>query len=256
MADLQKDLEKALARKEQAEKKKPVKSKPKILPKQKVEATSYLPALLIMLGLAIIYFLLKLLKNRTDNVQGAEGEYWVRKELEKLDPSEYHVVNNIYLPTRGDVSQTEIDHVVISNYGVFCIETKAIRGMVYGNGRDKQWVRFIKSQPFFFMNPCRQNYKHVQTLKEYIKKRNVFSIIVFTHATEVKVANTSEVVVGVENLIKRIMSFEKKIFINKEKEEIYNLLLRQNIDSNYTRSLHRKQVKRKKYQQFHGQYFE
>ena len=250
MADIQVEQEKARQRKAKAEKNKrakiKAKAKAKTLSQYRIKIITYMPVILIVVSFAIIYFLLKKFKIRLENIKIDEGEYLVRTELDKLDPNEYKVLNNIYLPTEGDVSQTEIDHVVVSNYGVFAIETKAHSGAIYGNAYDKKWVSYIRGDAFFFMNPCRQNYKHTQTLKKYIKKKCVFSIIVFTHATEVRVANTSEVVVGSQNLIDRIMSFQKKILIDREKEEIYNLLLAENIDSYQTRQRHRQQVNIKK----------
>lgn len=260
MAELEVQKEKALMRKALVDKNTPAKIKPKPLPKDKAKTKTYEAALPVIVGGAVIYFLLKALKQRiknvedsegyyfieseeiAENVKGNEGEHLVKLELNKLEPSEYKILNNIYLPTEGDISQTEIDHVVVSNYGVFCIETKAIGGAIYGNASDKKWVSYIHGKAFFFSNPCRQNYKHTQVLKKYINKKCVFSIIVFTHAPEVRVAKTSEVVVGTENLIARIMSFKKQVLIDTEKEEIYNLLLAQNIDSQQTRKLHIQQI--------------
>ncbi len=39
-----------------------------------------------------------------------------------LDPPKYKAINVLMLKTEGKTSQ--IDHVVVSNYGVFVIETK------------------------------------------------------------------------------------------------------------------------------------
>ncbi len=209
--------------------------------------------LAVGIAIVIIYHFLKSLispvvrASRVSLVSNI-GEYWVKEALEQLDPDEYKTLHDIFLPTTGDISQTQIDHVVISNYGVFCIETKSFNGKIYGNGNKSYWSQFLYGNEYLFMNPCRQNYKHTQAIKECIRKKCVFSIIVFTHVIEVKVANTSEVVVGVEDLIRKIMSFHKKILTDNEREEIYQLLLANNIDSPDIRQRHHTEVQMKKSQ--------
>ena len=56
-------------------------------------------------------------------------------------PSEYYVMDDVVLNTvRGT---TQIDHIVISKYGVFVIETKNYRGIIYGNDDSKKWNQNI-----------------------------------------------------------------------------------------------------------------
>lgn len=60
---------------------------------------------------------------------GNQGEQAVRDELEKLNPSQYAVINGPVIKM-GDVAK-EYDHLVIGRSGIFSIETKAF-GMSYG----------------------------------------------------------------------------------------------------------------------------
>ena len=90
-------------------------------------------------------------------VRGAFGETLLAGVLRRrLDASIYHVLNDVYLPL-DDGSTTQIDHVVVSPFGVFVIETKTYKGWIFGNPRDPK----RKSR---FQNPLRQNYLHVQRL--------------------------------------------------------------------------------------------
>ena len=97
-------------------------------------------------------------------VCGASGETLLAAVLRrKLDASLYHVLNDIYLPLE-DGSTTQIDHVVISPFGVFVIETKTYKGWIFGNPRDAQWTQVLHRRKSRFQNPLRQNYLHVQRL--------------------------------------------------------------------------------------------
>ena len=46
-------------------------------------------------------------------------------------PDEYHVMDDVMLKTTNGT--TQIDHIVVSKYGIFAIETKNYRGEIYGN---------------------------------------------------------------------------------------------------------------------------
>ena len=97
-------------------------------------------------------------------VCGAFGETLLAAVLRrKLDASIYHVLNDIYLPL-DDGSTTQIDHVVVSPFGVFVIETKTYKGWIFGNPRDAQWTQVLHRRKSRFQNPLRQNYLHVQRL--------------------------------------------------------------------------------------------
>ena len=97
-------------------------------------------------------------------MRGAFGETLLAGVLRRrLDASIYHVLNDIYLPL-DDGSTTQIDHVVVSPFGVFVIETKTYKGWIFGNPRDAQWTQALPKRKSRFQNPLRQNYLHVQRL--------------------------------------------------------------------------------------------
>src|SRR6476660_3920949 len=56
----------------------------------------------------------------------------VRAGLRKLDPSRYRHFNDLYLPHPDGHGTTQIDHVVVSPFGIFVIETKNFRGWIFG----------------------------------------------------------------------------------------------------------------------------
>ena len=57
--------------------------------------------------------------------KGAVGERRVARILNRLPKTEYKVLHDVMLSVPNDCT-TQIDHVIISMYGIFVIETKNI----------------------------------------------------------------------------------------------------------------------------------
>ena len=51
----------------------------------------------------------------------------------------YRQLNDVTLGLQ-DGTTTQIDHLVISVYGVFVIETKNMSGWIYGDSKDAKWT--------------------------------------------------------------------------------------------------------------------
>jgi len=54
---------------------------------------------------------------------------------------------------------------VVSNYGIFVIETKNYKGWIIGNEFDDYWTQVIFKRKEKLYNPIKQNYGHIQALK-------------------------------------------------------------------------------------------
>ena len=78
----------------------------------------------------------------------------------------YHKFKNVTLPTEYGSSQ--IDHIIVSKYGVFVVETKMMTGWIYGKQYDKEWTQKFPNKSFKFQNPLRQNYGHIKALQAFI----------------------------------------------------------------------------------------
>ena len=86
----------------------------------------------------------------------------------KLDKNVYHRLNGITLP-RADGGSTQIDHVIVSVYGIFVIETKNYKGWIYGSEKQRQWTQaFPNGCKYKFQNPLHQNYLHIKTLADLL----------------------------------------------------------------------------------------
>ena len=106
----------------------------------------------------------------------------------------YHLMDNVTL--RHGQSTTQIDHVLISQYGIFVIETKGYKGWIYGNETDRKWTQVLYRAKFRFGNPIRQNAGHVAALRAlFTLDPNAFhSVVVFCGQPEFKTELPANVV--------------------------------------------------------------
>ena len=86
-------------------------------------------------------------RERAQELKGEEGELAVQSALiQNLPYEDYQTVNNVLIPN-GKGGLTQIDHVVVSSFGIFVVETKNWAGWVFGTGKDKNWtVTFRRSE--------------------------------------------------------------------------------------------------------------
>lgn len=103
-----------------------------------------------LIVLAVI-ILLVIRVNRS-RIKGSWGEYKVARQLKKLNPEEYKVINRLLFRTEDRSSQ--IDHVVVSRFGIYVIETKNFKGWIVC------WKSSIKECIFF--NACNLSKEFVQ----------------------------------------------------------------------------------------------
>lgn len=171
-------------------------------------------------------------------IKGYFGEKSVAFFLSGLDESKYKVINNIMLQVGNKT--TQIDHVVVSNYGIFVIETKNYKGWITGNEFDEYWKQTIYKRKEKLYNPIKQNYGHIQALKEVLGDLpdvNYISVIAFTTKADLKVTAKIDVVYTV-NLAKTIKKYANETITDSVKEQIYAKLISLNIESKENRIAH------------------
>lgn len=133
----------------------------------------------------------------------------------KLDRDVYHLIKNVTLPT--DDGTTQIDHIIISVFGVFVVETKNLRGWIYGSPKQKIWTQKIYRNTYRFQNPLHQNYKHTQTLQALLnlEDQQMYSVVVFIGHSTFKTAMPDNVVYGM-GYIHHIQSKTAKVLSPKQ----------------------------------------
>lgn len=125
-----------------------------------------------------LLFLKVLLQN--PKVKGRIGERAVRSVIGKdLDEETYIEFHDLIIPSRSGT--TQIDHIYVSIFGIFVIETKNYTGWIFGSEKQSKWTQVVYKQKHYFQNPLRQNYAHIKALSELLKlpEEKFHSMVVF-----------------------------------------------------------------------------
>jgi len=132
-----------------------------------------------------------------------------------LDKKKYQLLKNVTLRTADGT--TQIDHIIVSLYGVFVIETKNYKGWIFGSEDSKTWTQSIYGQKHTLQNPLHQNYKHVKIIQKLLKldEKQMFSVVVFVGESTFK-TDMPENVVYPLGLLKYIKSHTMAIFSQRE----------------------------------------
>jgi len=113
-------------------------------------------------------------------VKGRIGEFRTKKAHRLfLDSERYHIFNNIFFNIGS--RPTQIDHIIVSIYGIFVIETKYKNGWIFGSPDDKQWTLALRNKKIKFQNPLQQNRFHTKIVSKFlrIEHNKIFSVVVF-----------------------------------------------------------------------------
>lgn len=183
-----------------------------------------------------VTFILRLFYNK---IVGFFGEFWVKRELRKLN-NDYKIINDVMIRT-SDGRTHQIDHLVISKYGIFVIETKQYNGYLIGNDYDKKWQFKTYRKTYYINNPVHQNYGHIQALKEVLNIEEEKLIPIVCISSNAKLRINSNVVVRITKLLNKIKSYNNQIIYNED--ELHNQINNLNILDKKERKQHVKNAK-------------
>lgn len=131
-----------------------------------------------LLGLFALLIVVKILGSA--RFKGWHGERAVAKGLSRLDPATYRAFHDLYLLRPDGQGTTQLDHLIVSPFGIFVIETKNYRGWIFGSEKQRQWTQQIYRQKNRFQNPLHQNDLHVRALMDCLDlPREAFLPVVF-----------------------------------------------------------------------------
>lgn len=194
-------------------------------------------------------------------VSGAYGEFTIATVFKSLS-NEYHVMNDILLQqgvklrhyTPASIQRfgetpfkvikkngkyyevikksTQIDHLIVSPYGIFVIETKNHKGWVFGDINSKVWTQVLSGEAnwraygghdhYTFYNPVKQNMGHLQELSKQLKipMNYMAGMIVFTNP-EAYLGNINcNCCFTLDMLYTGICSYTNRIWTDKQTEKM------------------------------------
>jgi len=185
--------------------------------------SSMLQPLLWLVPALFVFFLFRILLQAPWGMSRSEYLGFIaERELARLLisklPDNYRHYHNLILKTaQGDL--TEIDHLLVSPYGIFVIEVKNYQGWIFGGEHHAHWLVQHYRRKNQFQNPLRQNYKHTEAVAYFfeidstIKTEKIFSIIAFSDRAEFKTAMPDNVmhIEDVCRYIEKISAFGRRI---------------------------------------------
>ena len=153
--------------------------------------------------------------------KGHLGEEIVKFKLSQLRPKElYKVLNDVYLPIEGG-GTTQIDHIVVSPFGVFVVETKNFSGWIFADGNSSTWTQVLGNTKNQFQNPIRQNYLHLRSIVDDLglPEHLLHGVVAFADDCEFK-TQRPEGVVYFNELNSYIAKFTERAIKDDDVEEI------------------------------------
>jgi hypothetical protein len=188
-----------------------------------------------------IWLLVLLLKWKLPFLIGKSGERFVSGKLLDLNRDQYRVIDDLMLPSLGSIDTTQIDHVIVSNFGVFCIETKSYSGWIFGNVHQQHWTQVIYRYKKKFYNPLRQNYAHIKAIEKVIgvafPQVPIHGFVAFPSAGKLQVSGTDNVGQA-RDIVAKIRAFSTLILSDSDRDKIFELLITANILDKEKRKTH------------------
>lgn len=191
----------------------------------------------------VLILLLSVYRVFRPQIKGYIGEKIIAFVLSRLDHNQYKVINDVMVETESGTSQ--IDHVIVSNYGIFVIETKNYTGWIFGDDNSRYWTQVIYKHKEKFYNPVRQNYGHVKALKEVLsdyQDLKYIPIVVFSINSDLKTKTDSHVVYSTR-LLRTIRLYDEIVVDGPMKEDIFQRILGLNIKDKAARTKHVADIK-------------
>jgi len=172
---------------------------------------------------------------------GEEGEYYVARQLRRLNDSKFFVINDLLFRKRNGFTN-QIDHLVVSPYGVFVIETKNIYGYIHGADKSKLWRSYWRDgRDLAFDNPVLQNEAHIMALEERLgvgRQIPYYSIIAFSPTADLQVNVSNADVIYWTQIRQLVRAYKEPVMSIEEARSLYEEIIALNITDPEVRSTH------------------
>lgn len=205
---------------------------------------------IIIICIFVLLVAFKIWMSSPKNI-GKFGEKRVARKLDWLS-KEYITLNDILLPT--SYGTTQIDHIVVSPYGIFVIETKNYKGWIFGHENSEEWKQSLLGKKRFWgwsseqhklRNPIRQNAAHARAVKAILKEVGdypIIPIVVFADSAELNITTPNHIVINWCNLRSAIKSYRTPCISPEDIQRIVSRISSANITTEGSRESHIRNV--------------
>jgi len=139
-----------------------------------------------------------------------------------LDSRTYRKFHNIILPSKNGT--TQIDHLLVSPYGLFIVETKNKKGWIFGSADQSEWTQILFKEKYFFQNPLRQTFRQKKVLSEFLNLNEslIYTVVYFVGDCTFKTPLPDNVInSGIGRYIKK---FKNYILSPQDVEHVIKIL--------------------------------
>lgn len=160
-----------------------------------------------------------------------------------LDKNVYLRYHDVIVPTANGT--TQVDHILVSPYGIFVIETKNMKGWIFGSEQQTKWTQSLYGKKYSFQNPLRQNFRHTKCLSEYLKIDPSYfhSVVFFIGECTFKTSMPANVLN--HGLSTHIQSYRNVLLSNEEIERITQEIQTLKYDPSLTKNVHLASLKQR-----------
>ena len=158
-----------------------------------------------------------------------------------LDANLYSKFHDVIIPSKNGT--TQIDHLLVSPYGVFIVETKNIKGWIFGSEEQPKWTQSLYRKTYSFQNPIRQTFRQKKVLSEFIEfdESVIHTVIYFVGDCKFKTQLPANVIQsGLGSYIKQ---YRNRIFSPEEIDRILKKLEKHMSESTLTTKDHIKSLR-------------
>ena len=200
--------------------------------------------IILLIIILVVSLFIYLARYNSAKQKGKRGEMRVSAILSKLS-DEYTILNDLVF--RTEKGTTQIDHIVVSKYGIFTIETKNYRGEIYGDDNRKEWTQLIVTKVTYakkwwktytyvtknrFYNPVKQSVGHAFRIKELLSvfpHVKIVPIVVFTGDAILRYVESNNHVVYEKKLLDVIDGYKTTYLTDNDVQAVLAILTSNNI---------------------------
>ncbi len=157
--------------------------------------------------------------------KGIIGERMVATMLRLLG-RKYITFNHLTIKSR--TGQDLIDHVVLSPFGLFVIETENYRGCISGSEDSHNWTLTFRKEITETPNFVQRNQEHIRNLSQLLPQYalgHYIPIVAFTGSTSLKVKEREALnVIHIRSILPRIWKYKKAVFTDAQFKELEQAL--------------------------------
>lgn len=160
-----------------------------------------------------------------------------------LNAETYRRFHDLIIPAKNGT--TQIDHLLVSQYGLFIVETKNKKGWIFGSESQPKWTQTLYRKKYSFQNPLRQTFRQKKVLSEFLglDESTVHTVVYFVGDCKFKTPLPANVMKS--GLSRYIKHFTNRILTTEEVNRVTEALAQHISESSLTTRDHVRSLRKR-----------